>query len=614
MPVYFDARHVCNVRLVSSFTRLRLTSQSGPSEPSGNHQADATRKSQHRDLPTQHSPSHPLVSRLLGLETEYATLVADPQDLDHEDLPPSHLVYTQICEAIRRDQPTVSGLFDHEQMFLASGGAVTFESHPSMHALPGGLVEIATPEVRSPSELLACQRSIDALASEAATDSETSFDLRVLKNSSDALGHVYGCHENYEAEVASGIWLFIYRGFIALLWLMQTISLLFTLPLMAITVHLVSLCRYIRGSHPTNDDPHEMLGAVPVWLATLLIGSMRIVNFPTVAVLRFVVRHVAFRRQRRYLTPFLISRVALCGTGNLDHDGRYQMSAKAMAIDSLADMGGFRGERPIFVFGHWLGQFCAKSFVSLASTRQMFHRTQRFQIGLSDSNLSDLAEYVKVGSVSLLLDMIESGVTSGLPRIHQPLAALKRLASDWNLISSVKTNRGDMSAIEIQQTYLNAAQQFVDSTSADMRGEAPLVLERWQELLDAVVLFRRNPTDVASAIGRVDWLSKRWLIDQLGDTAEWTARKKIDLRYHELSEEGYFNQLIESRPELRLVDPETIERRRRSPPPGSPAARRGWLIREFANSDESMQSEWGYAMIGRGRQRRRVEFVEASRS
>ncbi len=150
---------------------------------------------------------HPLVSRLVGLETEYATLVADRQDLSHDDLPPSHLVYVQICEAIRRDQPTVAGLFDSEQMFLASGGAVSFESHPSMHELPGGLVEFATPEVRSPQELLACQRSIDELAAEATADSETSFDLRVLKNSSDALGHIYGCHENYEAEVASGLWL-----------------------------------------------------------------------------------------------------------------------------------------------------------------------------------------------------------------------------------------------------------------------------------------------------------------------------------------------------------------------------------------------------------------------
>ncbi len=553
---------------------------------------------------------HPLVSRLIGLETEYATLVADPQELDREDLPPSHMVYVQMCEAIRRDQPTVAGLFDSEQMFLASGGAVTFESHPSMHASPGGLVEIATPEVRSPDELLACQRSIDALAADAAADSETSFDLRVLKNSSDALGHVYGCHENYEAEVARGIWLLLYRFFVAILWCMQILSLLASLPLMAMILTFVALRRVIGGRAETNHEPQDLFESVPGWLTAIFIFMLRLVYLPTVILLRFVARHIAFRRQRKYLTAMLVSRVALCGSGHLDHEGRYQMSAKAMAIDSIADMGSFRGERPIFVYGHWLGQFCAKSFMSLTSTRQMFSRRQRLQIGLSDSNMADLAEYVKVGSVSLLLDMIEAGVTDGLPLLRKPLHSLNRITSDWNLISRVPTSRGEMSAIEIQKVYLAAAEEFVLSTPATMRGEANIVIARWQELLDAIIAFRVDAKDTSAAIGRVDWLTKRWMIDQLGEDADWSQKKKIDLRYHELSEDGYFNQLMEARSELRLIDDDHIQRRRRSPPPSSPAARRGWLIREFADSDESMQAEWSYAMIGRGRRRRRVEFAE----
>lgn len=103
-------------------------------------------------------------------------------------------------------------------------------------------------------------------------------------------------------------------------------------------------------------------------------------------------------------------------------------------------------------------------------------------------------------------------------------------------------------------------------------------------------------------------------MDNLGDQAEWPERKKIDLRYHELSEDGYFNQFIEGHPEVLLVDDELIQRRRRSPPAGSPAAKRGWMIREFADSDEGMQAEWTHAMIGRGRRRRRVDFNEPTRS
>ena len=555
-----------------------------------------------------------LISRLVGMETEYATLIINQDNSRHADLPASHSIYTAICDAIRRDQPTAVGLFDAEQMFLASGGAVTFESHPSMHATPGGLIEIATPEVRSPSELLACQRSIDLLVQDAAANIDLDIDLRILKNSSDALGHVYGCQENYETVVASGIWLLIYRVSVCLLWLLQAVCLLASLPILGLILVIVLVFRFFKGGlWQFVRDPNEMFELVPRWLSGLMIGALRWIHMPTVIALRFVARHIAFRSQRKYLTSFLVSRVALTGSGDLDHDGLYRLSAKAMATDSLADMGGFRGERPIFVYGHWLGQFCARSFLSLGSTIQMFRKRQRLQIGLSDSSLSDLSEYVKVGSVSLLLDMIENCHTKGLPILKHPVDALHRIGSDWNLVSRVATNRGGMSAIDIQKAYIKTARQFVDSVSGNYRGEAPLVLRRWQELLDCVVEFRRDANAVQESLGRVDWLTKRWMIDQLGNSAVWTEKKKVDLRYHELSSDGYFSQLQESRPELKLVDEEQIFRRRRSPPPGSPAARRGWLIREFAGGEESLQAEWTHAVIGQGRKRRRIEFAQTKK-
>lgn len=621
-----------------------------------NRHNDRNNNSQRRQLKHGDVRLRPLVSRLMGLETEYATMVADPQNLDQDDLPAAWLVYQQICEAIKRDQPTASGLFDRQQLFLASGGAVSFESHPSLQSSPGGLVEIATPEVRSPSELLACQRSMDQLASEATADSETSFDLRILKNSSDVLGHVYGCHENYDAEVATGWMLAVYRCFVLLLWLIQTITLMVSFPLMMLVVGMMGWTRYRRArkdrrskkglarnpdaepdEHEDYDEydrweaeteSEEFYSSMPRWLSAIMVFLLRFVHLPTVIVLTFVAKHVAFRRQRRFLTAMLISRVALCGTGNLDSEGRFQISAKAMAIDSVSHLGGFRGERPIYVFGHWLSQLSAKSFVSLWSTRKLLNRRQRFQIALSDSNMSDLAEYVKVGSVSLLLDMIEARRTGDLPLVRNPVPLLHRLASDWNLVTRVPTSRGRLSALEIQKDYLSAAKAFVESVPANLRGEANLVLYRWQELYEAAANFRKDATDTSLAMGRVDWLTKLQLLESLdkqakpvpstiipGDDASiggWASKKKIDLRYHELSDEGYYGLLLETRPELRLVDDEQIARRRKSPPAGSPAARRGWLIREFGGEQGTMKSEWSYAIIGRGKSKRRVEFTDES--
>ncbi len=576
---------------------------------------------------------HQLVHRLIGMETEYATLVADSYAVDqHEmlgvDLPSSHSIYQAICDAIRREQPTGHGIYDSEQLFLASGGAITFESHPTLHSLPGGLIEIASPEVRSPDELLACQRSIDAMIADAAANIDMPVDLRVLKNSSDAFGHVYGCQENYETVVATGAWLVIYRLFVSLLWIVQVISLIVSLPILGILYLSGAVYRKLRrptssahaATSETSSDPPSasesdapVWDEVPRWLTATVIMLFRIIHFPTVVILKFVVRRIAFRQQRKYLTAFLASRVALCGSGNLDHNACFSMSPKAMAIDVLADLGGFRGERPVFVFGHWLTQFSAKSFLSLSSTRQMFRRHQRLQIGLTDSNMADLAEYVKVGSTSLLLDMIEQRRTADFPTItRKTIDIMHRLAGDWNLIARVKTSHGKLSALEIQKKYLRSAHAFVDATPESQRGEAPVVLERWQQLYDCVYAFRRNAAAVEDSIGQVDWLTKHWLMDQIEGEVDWSDRKKVDLRYHELSHDGYYFRIMQHYPQLRLISAKRIQRRRRSPPPDSPAARRGWLIREFASSDQAPQYDWSHAMIGTGRDRKRIEFIQPS--
>lgn len=552
------------------------------------------------------------------METEYATLVMNRPELATADLPASSIIYARICAAIRRELPTVPGVHDQSQMFLASGAAVTFESHPSLHALPGGLVEVATPEVASPDELLACQRSIDELVEDAARECSGDIDLRILKNSSDALGHVYGCQENYEAEVASGVWLLIYRIFICLLWAMQVVSLVIALPVLAVAIAMIMLIRIRHKTLPSNDKTQDQVAGsrsasdwfelLPQWGQATLMGALRLVHLPTVVVLRFVARHVAFRQQRKHLTAMLVSRVALCGAGDLDHDGRYRLSPKAMAIDSVADMGSYNGERPIYVYGHWLGQFCAKSFLSLGSTKEMFARRQRFQIGLSDSNLSELAEYVKIGSVSLVLDMIESKQTRDFLTLPRPIHSLHEIASDWNLVRRVVTSRGRWSALEIQRRYLKAARQFVQATAPEQRGESELVIDRWTELLDVVGAFRRDARNVTPALGRVDWLSKRWMMDQLGDRADWAARKKMDLRYHELSPDGYFRKLVAINPALALIDRSRIEKRRRTPPENSPATKRGWLIREFGDGEDSVCAEWRYAVLGDGKESKRIDF------
>jgi Pup amidohydrolase len=310
----------------------------------------------------------------MGMETEYALVVADRQNLSPEDLPPAGLVYEQIVQAIRRTQPAASGIYDRDQWFLASGPAVTLETHPSLWNLPGGLIEIATPEVHTATELLECQTAIDRLVAEAASNSETGFDLRVLKNSSDALGHVYGCQENYQCEVARGWTLLIYRMAMMFLMGMQLISQLLSLPFLAVIVTIGTWQnRRRKNAELDSDDPWQQdqgnlhSSALPPTYIRIMSTALRMLHYPMVFGLRQVCKRVAFRRHQKFLTAHLISRIVLSGGGHLETDGRYVLSPKSMVTDSIADMGGFDGERPIYVFGHWLSLLCARSFFHLGS-------------------------------------------------------------------------------------------------------------------------------------------------------------------------------------------------------------------------------------------------------
>lgn len=87
-----------------------------------------------------------------------------------------------------------------------------------------------------------------------------------------------------------------------------------------------------------------------------------------------------------------------------------------------------------------------------------------------------------------------------------------------------------------------------------------------------------------------------------------TQRKKIDIRYHELSDDGYFRQLLVDWEDLELVPSSRRQKRSVAPPSDSPAARRGWTIREFSGSRPDLRVAWTHAAIDEGRRKRRIDF------
>jgi proteasome accessory factor A len=342
-------------------------------------------------------------------------------------------------------------------------------------------------------------------------------------------------------------------------------------------------------------EGRETGSPLPGWLEWVVLWAARLAGAPLALALLVLSRLIAFRRIRRQCLAFLISRPVLCGAGMIDRRGRFQLSDKAPAVNCVVGFGGYLWDRPIYNFGHFFKAISLESFIAPSDYASLFQPRQRLQLGLGDSNMSEAAEYLRVGTTLLVLDAIEAGYLDHAPTIRRPIHWLHRVCSDGTLRQQVPVVGGrQWTAIELQRIYLAACGQFV-AEHADAPPEAWEVLQRWQDAIDALA------GDPLQLVGTLDWVTKRFLLEEAGGDADWTVRKKIDIRYHELSEEGYFHVFARTGMTARLLEPAEVERAMRSPPPNTPATTRGQFIREFADADQPLTANWRRVVIGRGR-------------
>lgn len=562
-----------------------------------------------------------MLDRLLGLETEYA--IRWSGDDPDAPRPSNRLIYDAIVAALERSVAVREGVrkLSRRQRFLENGGSLCYEFLPE--AADGGLVEAGTPECRGPSQLLLYQRAQDRLLLEALPEAENILRaagqrgcLGLLKNCRDVEGNVYGAQENYEAELARGAWLWVYRvGLVvvvpvvlvpALAYLL-VVAALFTVLLVALLAALIVLlvvrlvAALVRRADSPDWDPFpDDIEAVFRPLERGLVVLALVITMPGAALYSGLVRGCGFRAIRRHALGFLISRPVLTGTGTLDPvSGAFGLSEKGPSICARVRTTIAPADRAIFDIGNLHKSLFCLMELRLRPLAGLFRARQRLQLGLSDSNCAQQAEYLKLATTSLVLDMAEAGALAELPRVRRPIAALHTLAADASLAATVACTDGvERSAIELQRLYLDAAREFVAAAPAASL-EAREIVAAWAETLDILA------DEPARAFGQLDWVSKRGLLASAGAELELDARKKIDLKYHELGV-GYFAQLEAEGLAPTLVSDEEIEAAMRTAPSDTPARRRSQLIRRFVAEDIAAVVDWDRVEIKRGLFRRDV--------
>jgi hypothetical protein len=553
--------------------------------------------------------------RLVGLETEYAIRFC-PDD-SSAPAPSKFRLFESIVAMLRRRIPTVAARYFKEGVFTATGGAVWFEAERPSSG--GGLIEGATPECRGPRQVLAYQIAQDRLLSECAIASRHGVSL--IKNDRDAFDNVYGAQENYEATLADGWRLAAWRCALVLLFPLAMLTWISILACVLITLayFLFAGLFYIpfRLLSRRNDrltlllfgrdisEGRESCVHLPVWLETVLQATTRVVTAPLALSLFVMLRTFAFHKVHQRLLPFLVSRSILAGSGMVDRAGRFQISDKGPSINCVFGFGGIIGDRPIFTWGHFFKAVYAESWFSPREFAGLFAPQQRLQIAIGDSNMSQTAQYLRVGTTLLVLDAIDAGFFGYFPQLASPIRALRTICGDPTLQATVPIRNEDpTTALHIQRFYYSACRAFVGS-QVEAPAEARHVLELWQRALDELEQHAREPDSSSHAsvpwlIGSIDWVTKKYLLDRAARDSSWEERKKIDIRYHELSNDGYFQLLNSSGLSNQIVDEHQVERAMRTPPHDTPATTRGHYIREFAAGDEPLTVNWKTVVLGQG--------------
>jgi len=121
--------------------------------------------------------------------------------------------------------------------------------------------------------------------------------------------------------------------------------------------------------------------------------------------------------------------------------------------------------------------------------------------------------------------------------------------------------------------------------------EAQEVVRLWEETLDAL------EDDPVRLVGKLDWVTKRFFVDSAGQGASIEEKRKLDMRYHELSRDGYYVRLEAAGAAPTIAEPEEVLEAMTSPPEGTPATIRGRLIREFAASSQAVRASWSSIIV-----------------
>src|SRR4030095_4798882 len=90
-----------------------------------------------------------------------------------------------------------------------------------------------------------------------------------------------------------------------------------------------------------------------------------------------------------------------------------------------------------------------------------YGKYRRLHVIVGDANMAELSTYLKIGTLAIVLDLIEAGVEVPQIELEDPVLGITQVSRDLTMKGTLKLTGGrSTTAIEIQRAYLKAAMGF----------------------------------------------------------------------------------------------------------------------------------------------------------
>src|SRR5213594_442812 len=289
-------------------------------------------------------------------------------------------------------------------------------------------------------------------------------------------------------------------------------------------------------------------------------------------------RRCPFTRIVQHLMPFLVTRQIFTGAGKVGSENNleyteYQISQRADFLETEVGLETMHS-RPII------------------NTRDEPHadpeKYRRLHVIVGDANMSEVANYLKVGTMAIVLSMVEDDFIERDLSVDGPVGAFRVVSRDLTCRETFRLKDGrSITAVDLQREFLAMAHRYYRDREAEPWVRE--VMARWETTLERLA---QDPMQLAREL---DWVIKRQLLENYmaKHDLDWNDSRvqMIDLQYHDIRPgRGLYYKLEESDAVDRIATDDEISKAIYDPPKDTRAYFRGMCLQRYA--DEIVSASW----------------------